>query len=187
MLYAFPRAALMNVWNAEKSSAGICGTPWCQGYPLKTLCIPLYCLTCRVTRCGKATAHVRGTSTVHPLGLTRGCGGLPRNTSEVLPSLGWGVLAKVPPKWAPSPPTPVRADAWAHKASFSAPAYILRITCPYQANLLSVSYPYPTLSEVGTTCFFYHIVIMIRQLFLRPAACLTSNFEDGSANRYWFR
>jgi hypothetical protein len=30
------------------------------------------------------------------------------------------------------------------------------------------------LSGVGTTCFFHHVVIKIRQLFLRPAAYLTS-------------
>jgi hypothetical protein len=89
-----------------KKEKALCIHPLCfyqplfyQGDPLKTLCNPLYCLTCRVTRCGKATAHVRGASTVHPLGLTRGCGGpVPGNTSEALSSLGWGVLATGPPK-----------------------------------------------------------------------------------------
>jgi hypothetical protein len=33
------------------------------------------------------------------------------------------------------------------------------------------------LSGVGTTCF-YHVVIKIRQLFLRPAACLTSTLLE---------
>jgi hypothetical protein len=36
-----------------------------------------------------------------------------------------------------------------------------------------------SLSGVGTT-YFHHVVIKIRQLFLRPAACLTSTlFETG--------
>jgi hypothetical protein len=33
------------------------------------------------------------------------------------------------------------------------------------------------LSGVGTTCF-YHVVIKIRQLFVRPAACLTSTLLE---------
>jgi hypothetical protein len=37
------------------------------------------------------------------------------------------------------------------------------------------------LSGVGTTCF-HHVMIKIRQLFLRPAACLTSTLlETGVA------
>jgi CRISPR-associated Cas5-like protein len=43
----------------------------------------------------------------------------------------------------------------------------------------SSSYPFPTLSGVGTTCFSL-CCDTIRQLFLRPAACLTSTlFETG--------
>jgi hypothetical protein len=39
-------------------------------------------------------------------------------------------------------------------------------------------YPYPlSLSGVSTTCFHY-VVIKFRQLFLRPAACLTSTLLE---------
>jgi hypothetical protein len=34
------------------------------------------------------------------------------------------------------------------------------------------------LSGVGTTCFFHHVVIKIRQLFLRTAACLMSTLLE---------
>jgi hypothetical protein len=37
----------------------------------------------------------------------------------------------------------------------------------------SFSYPFSTVSEVGTTCF-HHVVIKIRQLFIRPVTCLNS-------------
>jgi hypothetical protein len=39
---------------------------------------------------------------------------------------------------------------------------------------LFVSYPYP----VGYNVFFHHLVIKIRQLFLRPAACLMSTLLE---------
>jgi hypothetical protein len=44
---------------------------------------------------------------------------------------------------------------------------------------LSFSYPYPTKwgRLVRTTCF-HHVVIKIRHLFLRPAACLTSTLLE---------
>jgi hypothetical protein len=37
------------------------------------------------------------------------------------------------------------------------------------------------LSGVGTTCF-HHVVIKIRHLFLRPAACLTSTLLEIGVN-----
>jgi hypothetical protein len=43
---------------------------------------------------------------------------------------------------------------------------------------------FPTLcggSGVDTTCF-HHVVIKIRQLFLRPAACLTSTLHETGVN-----
>jgi hypothetical protein len=41
----------------------------------------------------------------------------------------------------------------------------------------SSSYPYPT-KWGGVQHVFYHVVIKIRQLFLRPAACLTSTLLE---------
>jgi hypothetical protein len=44
------------------------------------------------------------------------------------------------------------------------------------SHLLVLPTPIP-LSRVGSTCF-HHVVLKIRQLFLRPAACLTSTLPE---------
>jgi hypothetical protein len=67
----------------------------------------------------------------------------------------------------------------------------LKCYCPYVMYLYTVMlslansshYPLPTLSGVGTTCF-HHVVIKIRQLFLRPAACLTSTLLETGVGAY---
>jgi hypothetical protein len=48
---------------------------------------------------------------------------------------------------------------------------ILKVTCFSSSSTLI------TISVVETTCF-HHVVIKIRQLFLRPAACLTSTLLE---------
>jgi hypothetical protein len=56
---------------------------------------------------------------------------------------------------------------------------LFRVRLPYLLLLLpSTLIP---LSGVGTTCF-HHVVIKIRHLFLRPAACLTSTLLEAGVD-----
>jgi hypothetical protein len=61
------------------------------------------------------------------------------------------------------------------KTSMEARGVTFPFFCPeHHTGIPSFSYPYPTKWGRSVQHVFYHVVIKIRQLFLRPAACLTS-------------
>jgi hypothetical protein len=54
----------------------------------------------------------------------------------------------------------------------------------YRLNLVGSPLLLPTLFPQGVQHVFHHVVINIRQLFLRPAACLTSTLLETGVGAY---